>query len=109
MNSQIKDIWIESEEKGAIIGRTIETNDNSDVIVTFSDGSRYVASFFTYENIEHLRTKNQKTGECMNGQFFWASDMIIVERISRAEIEKIVNHLLSEEEFHLIFDRIQED
>lgn len=109
MDTQIKDIWIESEEKGALIGGTLETNDNSDVIVTFNDGSRYVASFFTYKNIEHLRKKNQKTGECLNGRFFWASGMVIVERISRVEIEEIINHLLSQEEFNSIFDRIQED
>ncbi|UTW62660.1 hypothetical protein KFE98_00440 [bacterium SCSIO 12741] len=109
MNNQICDIWIESEEKGAILGGTLESNDNSDVIVTFKNKSRYVASFFTYRNIEYLRKKNQKSGECLDGRFFWASNMIIVERICRAEIEEIINHLLSIEEFNLIFNQVQDD
>ncbi len=108
MEKEIKDIWIESELKGAIIGGTPETNDNSDVIVTFSDDSRYIASLFTYQNIEHLRQKNKKDGECLNGRFFWSSDMIIVDKINRTEIEEIINHLILENEFELIFDKIKE-
>lgn len=109
MNDQIKEIWIESEHKGAIIGGELETNDNSDVIVTFSDNSRAIATFFTYENIEFLRQKNKETGECLNGKFFWASDMIIVDKINRQEVEGIINHLISEADFFEIFDRIIED
>jgi len=107
MNTQIKELWIESEEKGPIIGGTLETNDNSDVIVTLHNGNRYVATFFTYENIEHLRRKNQKTGECLNGRYFWASDMIIVERINRREVKEIIEHLLAENEFEQTFDKIE--
>tara|TARA_B100001115_G_C15831454_1_gene415031 strand:+ start:1437 stop:1736 length:300 start_codon:yes stop_codon:yes gene_type:complete len=98
MNSSIKNIWIESEE----------SNDNTDVIVTLQDNNRYAATFFTYENIVALRMKNQKSGECLNGRFFWASDMILVERASRIEIEEIIEHLLDEKEFTSIFKKIKE-
>lgn len=97
MTSSIKNIWMESEE----------TNDNTDVIVTLQDNSRYAASFFTYENIEVLRRKNQKSGECLNGRFFWACDMILVEQISRIEIEEIIDHLIAEEEFTSVFNKIK--
>ena len=109
MQRPIKNIWIESEDKGAIIDGTEEVNDNSDVIVTFDDKSRYVATFFTYDNIEHLRQKNRQTGECLNGRFFWASDMIIIERINRKEIEEIIQHLIKEEEFNSVFNQIIEE
>ncbi|GGB67662.1 hypothetical protein GCM10007424_04530 [Flavobacterium suaedae] len=70
MNS-IKDIWIESEVKGSIIEGELYTNDNTDVIVTFDNDKKYIATFFTYQNIQHLRLKNQKTGECDSGYYFW--------------------------------------
>ena len=108
MQRPIKNIWIESEDKGAIIGGTEEINDNSDVIVTFDDKSKYVASFFTYDNIEYLRQKNRQTGECLDGRFFWASDMIIIERINRKEVVEIIEHLIKEKEFESIFDQITE-
>jgi len=107
MKREIKDIWIESEERGPILGGTAGINDNSDVIVTFSDDSRHVATFFTYQNIEHLRQKNRKTGECLSGKFFWASPMIIVDRIEREEIEGVIKHLISEDEFGLIFNQLE--
>ena len=69
MQRPIKNIWIESEDKGAIISGIEEVNDNSDVIVTFDDNSKYVATFFTYDNIEHLRQKNKRTGECQGKRF----------------------------------------
>jgi hypothetical protein len=109
MKNAIKDIWIESEVKGPIIGGTLETNDNSDVIVTFTDKTRYIASFFTYANIEYLRQKNKRTGECLNGKYFWASDMIIVDSINRKEITEIINDLIKDTLFEDVFDRISDE
>jgi len=109
---KIKTIWIASEIKFAIIGipeEEKEVNDNSDVIVTFEDGRRYVATFFTYQNIQWLIEKNKRSGECLNGRYFWASDMILVERINRKEITEVIHHLIEEEEFEYVFDFIEED
>jgi hypothetical protein len=61
MNKAIKSVWIESEELGAIIEGSLPNDDNSDVIVTFNDNTRYIASFFTYTNINRLRRKNEQT------------------------------------------------
>lgn len=104
MNKNIKNIWIETEESSVVFGGT---NNNSDVIVTFSDNTRHVATFFTYENIEFLRRKNKNTGECLNGKYFWASDMIIVDLLNRKEIIKIINHLILENEFDIVFNKIK--
>jgi len=106
MNKKIQDIWIGTELQGTIINGTPEINDNTDVIVTFTDGTRYVATFFTYANIEYLRQKNKRTGECLDGRYFWASDMIIVDRINRKEITEIIDHLLKDHEFECVFDKI---
>lgn len=108
MDKQIQEIWIESEEKGAIIGGEQEANDNSDVIVRFADGSKAIATFYTYGNIEFLRQKNKESGECLNGKYFWASNMILVDKITRQTVGEIVNYLLSEDEFYLVFDKVTE-
>ncbi len=100
----IKKIWIEAENWAK--GEWNPKNDNTDVIVTFENGTKYVATFFTYSNIESLTIKNKQTGECMNGKYFWASDMILVDECSRANIELIINDLIKEDEFELVFRRI---
>ncbi len=99
-------LWIGTEEKGHIIGGS-ETNDNSDVILTFENGKKYVATFFTYDNIEFLRQKNNKTGECISGKYFWSKDLILIEKINRAEIELVISHLIKEEEFESVFKRME--
>lgn len=94
-------IWIEAEEWAE--GEWDIHNDNTDVIVTFEDGSQWVASFFTYSNIEKLTHKNKETGECMNGKYFWSSDMILVDEVSRKRIEEVVSYFIAEGEFEEIF------
>lgn len=95
------EVWIEEEEckehKNDI------TKDNTDVVVEFEDGTRFWASFFTYDNINWLREKNVNTGECLNGKYFWSSDLIIVDKISRSRIEEIIKHLIKTNEFRQIF------
>jgi hypothetical protein len=107
MDKTIKTIWIESEDKGPIIGGQLYTDDNSDVIVTFSDDKKYVATFFTYDNVKTLTEKNKRTGELLGGKYFWASDMILVDRIDRDTIEKVVYDLIKEKYFDLLFKSVE--
>jgi len=104
--SSIKNIWIESEETSSILAELNEFNDNSNVIVTFENGEKYVATFFTYENIEWLRQKNKKTGECLNGKYFCATDLILIEKLNRTEILNVIKHQIKENEFFTYFNKI---
>ena len=74
---KIESIWIEAEEWAA--GEWTPANDNTDVIVTLEDKSRWIASFFSYSNIISLVNKNKLTGECLGGKYLWASDMILAD------------------------------
>ena len=103
MDKTIKTIWIESEEKGPINGGQLHTDDNSDVIVTFSDDKKYVATFFTYDNVKTLTEKNKKTGELLGGKYVWASDMILVDRLDRDTIEKVIHDLIKQKYFDQLF------
>ena len=92
----IKSIWIESDDHGPIVGGQKYFDDNSDVIVTFTDETKFIATFFTYDNIQTLRNKNRTTGECLNGKYFWSSDMIIIDKIDKDGIIQVIDHLLEE-------------
>jgi hypothetical protein len=97
-------LWIEAEEW--VPGEWTPDDDNTDVIVTFSDASRWVATFLSYTNIHTLTEKNRRTGECLAGAYFWASDMILIDEVSRPRIEEVVQHLIQEGEFEVIFTRL---
>lgn len=98
-----REVWIEAEHWAA--GEWDPDDTNADVIVTLSDGSRWVATFFTYANIESLRQKNATTGECLGGSYWWATDMLLVHRLTRETVELIVHHLLDVGDFEAVFSQ----
>lgn len=104
--SQKYSIWVEAEEWAE--GEWNHADGNSDVIVTFEDGERWVATFFTYQNILSLREKNRQTGECLGGKYFCATDMILVDEVSRERIEEVVAEMLAQKEFNTYFASCEE-
>jgi hypothetical protein len=69
-------------------------NDNVDVEVIFDSGKRYVATFFTLDNVQSLMNKYKVTQECKGGLYFWASDMVLVRKLSREVIHETVEDLI---------------
>lgn len=80
-----------------------ELDDNVDVFVDFVTGERYVATFFTIANIRRLMDKDAETGECANGLYFWATDMVIVRSLTRDNVERTIADLLSTGTFESVF------
>lgn len=94
-------IWVEAEEWAE--GEWTPVDDNSDAIVTFENGDRWVASFFSYQNIRSLTEKNRATGECLGGKYFVATDLILVDEVTRERIEEVVADLIEDESFQIYF------
>ncbi|WP_026565641.1 hypothetical protein [Bacillus sp. UNC41MFS5] len=98
-----KHIWIEAEEWAE--GQWNFVDCNTDVKVTFTNRSVWIASFFTYENIQTLTEKNKKTGEEMSGAYFWSSDMVLIDVASRERILAVIDYLLESDQFETVFTR----
>jgi hypothetical protein len=94
-------IWVEAE---VWPDQWVPSNTNSDVVVTRDDGSIWTATFFSYENIAALRLKNQETGECLNGRYMWATNMILVDEVTRTRVEEVVADLVATHKFESAFD-----
>jgi len=103
MNAQKYSIWIEAEQWAP--GEWTPIDDNSDVIVTFENGARWVATFFSYQNILSLANKNRGTGECLDGKYFVATDMILVDEVTRPRIEEVVADMIERDDFETYFGR----
>ncbi len=102
-NTYIKKIWYEFLETQSLV----DCSDcNSDVIFELSDGSKWVATFFTYKNIETLRKKNQLSGECLNGTYFCATDMILISEMSDKIIKAVLDEMLSHDEIEIYCTKI---
>jgi hypothetical protein len=96
-------LWIEAEQWPD--GMWTPADANSDVIVTFENGERWVATFFSYQNILSLAKKNHETGECLGGRYFVATDMILIDEVRRERLEEVVADLIKENDFEWCFAR----
>lgn len=80
-------------------------HENIDVVVEF-ESQRFAATFFTLRNINRIMERHQASGESDHGRYFWASDMIVVPRITLEEIERTVSHLIEVGEFETAFRKL---
>ncbi|MDR6724240.1 hypothetical protein J2W91_002702 [Paenibacillus amylolyticus] len=103
MKNLEKIIWIEAEQWAK--GQWDIDDVNTDVTVVFSNRMKWITSFFTYKNIQTLREKNTKNGECMNGGYFYSSDMVLINIGSKERIYEVVNFLIETEKFETVFTR----
>lgn len=82
------------------------TDCNTDVIVFMENGAKYVASFFSYKNIEKLRKVHQKTGAHLSGKYFQANNLVLIDNCSKSNVTKVVQYLIEEGDFQMIFKKI---
>lgn len=82
---------------------------NSNVWVYFDDGTRWCATFYTFRNIEMLRKKNEQSGELLNGKYFVADHMILIDRLTKGDVESVVNDMIEAKEFDHYFELLEPD
>ena len=81
-------------------------NTNTDVIVQFYSGKKYIASFFTFQNLEMIREENLKSEAFLNGKYFWTKNMLLIDNCSKKNITKVIDHLIIEGDFTTVFKKL---
>ncbi len=77
--------------------------DNVDVVVKFEGGRHHAAVFATIESIKERLAYFKQSGECASGLYFWAADLIILERLTDDAIVRTVADLIDSGEFETAF------
>ncbi len=103
MGIKVKKIYLPSENQ---LGDSLDYMGSTDVIVLSENHKKYVASFFTYANIEEKRRQNMKSGEYLDGLYFWDKNMIIVEECTLNTIQRVIDNLIDEGEFQEAFKQL---
>ena len=78
-------------------------NENTDVIVILDSGKKFIASFFSYKYLIEINHEHTKSGEFLNGNYFWDKNMVLVKDCSRDIIKPVVNDLIEEGNFEKAF------
>ena len=107
---KIRKLYLSDEPRGD--GMDDAENFNTDVIAIVEEGEidqrtvKYVASFFTYANIFELQSQHMKTGEFLNGKYFFSKNMLLIDNCSMENVLRVVHELLEEGTFKEVFRRI---
>ncbi len=104
MIKQVERIYLSAEYR---IEENAYEAENTDVIVQLTNGNKYTASFFTYENILKQKLLNQQRGEYLNGKYFWVRGMVLIEKCSSENIMEVVKDLIQEGDFEAAFQSMQ--
>lgn len=81
----------------------------TDVIVTFADGARWVATFVAYAHVPTLVARNRESGACLAGRYLWATDLVLAADVRRATVEAVVADLLTDGGFDSAFTPLEDD
>lgn len=84
-------------------------NDNIDVLVRFGNGQCFAATFFTVVNIQTIMQRYSQSGECLNGMYFWCSNMVVVQNLENSTIASTISSLIASGEFESIFEVCKKD
>jgi hypothetical protein len=104
LDTSIKSVILSSELKKIKDSKT--KVDNTDVIVQLEDGERFIATFFSYSYLNEINHKHIKSGEYLNGLYFWNKRMILIKECTRDNISLVIKDLIDEGEFQEAFEML---
>lgn len=110
---QIKEIML-SVDFDAGKEKLNEQNSYTDVIVIIEkindegeiEEMRYIAAFFAYQKIRDLEMEHALNGRFLNGKYFYANNMVLVESCEASLIREVVEHLMDKGEFEKVFKQL---
>lgn len=75
-----------------------------DVHVHLDDGRRFTGLFGTLTDVQAAMDRYRSSGECLDGRYFWAAQLVLVDRANVETIVAVVEDLAhsGEMETHLL-------
>lgn len=101
---EIREIWFEFE---AWAEGYDENDAISDVHFELNDGTKWCATFLTYQALLSLAKKNQATGECLCGRYFYADKPIFISKLNKELIISVLHDIIqTETDLSFVFTEI---
>ena len=77
---QIEKIYLSVDSRKKIFKEEPECI--TDVVVEMRSGERFLASFFCFSRIWEMKKEFEESGKFLHGSYFWAKNMILVDKYS---------------------------
>jgi len=80
---------------------------NTDVIVRFEDGDEYVATFYSYRNLEQMMAEMKASQGFASGHYYRILNMVVVRDFNKGDLLPVIDAMLAEGDFQLVFKRLK--
>ncbi|NKZ05345.1 hypothetical protein [Actinomadura latina] len=90
-------------------GHDPATLEEADGHIYLPDGTHYAPTFMTVRTIAAIMDRWRTTGECLNGEYFWCSDLIIIRTPGLPAIVEVVRNLVATGDLHDICNPLEPD
>lgn len=102
-----KHIWIEFEHFDE--GKQWDKEDvRFEVIVTFENKERRIATFYTFKHLETKRKQYREEKNYLNGTCDWFSNIVFVDIATREQVEKVIELIMNRYQFLNVFEEYSE-
>lgn len=104
MNDAIQRISLTAEQFG---DKVLDYEDlNTDVIVRFANGDEYIATFFSFKNLEAMIGAHKQSEAAVSDQYYKILNAVIVNDFNHGDLRPVIEHMMVEGDFQLIFQRV---
>ena len=76
-------------------GHEPDRAEEADATIVLPDGARRYATFMTLGAVAAVMERRQRSGECLSGQYFWCSDLIIIGQPGIPGVVEAVRDLIA--------------
>lgn len=88
-------------------GNPIDYEDlNTDVIVNFDNGDRYVATFFSHKALNNTIEADIQSGDFYSKQYYRILNLVLVKDFNNGDVRSVIDSMIAEGDFQLIFKKI---
>lgn len=80
---------------------------NTDVIVQFENGEKYIATFFSFKNLKNMiGDVEQEYATKPAYQYYKILNMVLVKDFNQGNLRPVIEAMILEGDFQLIFQKI---
>ena len=81
-------------------------NLNTDVIVRFDSGEEYVATFYSFKNLEGMIAEHKNSKEYLSDEYYKLLNMVLVNDFNNRNLLSVIEHMIVEGDFQVVFRKI---
>jgi hypothetical protein len=104
MDSGIKNICLTAER----LGNALDFEDlNTDVIVSLDNGDEYIATFFSFKNLQGMIEEHRHSKEFLTRRCYKTLNAVLVNDFKYENLRPVIERMIVEGDFQVMFKKLE--